>query len=239
MSDSKLVNKNREQNEGDQNSSNKTDSTRTHGVKKTYQAKNKGTIYLRFGPMYSGKTTWLNSELTQMADKGFSVLKIVNAKDVRYDVESEDKAGTTHNSSYKSLSPKIVCIRALLLSEIDVSPYHVIGIDEGQFFLDLVTTVEHWAEQEGKHLRISGLDGDFQRKRFGQILDLIPLADEAVKLSASCKICLDELERNGFQGNILTIAGPFTKRLGNSTEQEIIGGSDMYIPVCRYHHTNK
>lgn len=211
-------------------------SSASTGSRKKSLPPHKGTLHLRFGPMYSGKTTWLNGELTQLADKGFSVLKIIHSDDNRADVESCDDAGSTHNSSYRFLSKKIMCVRAAQLSTVDVSEVHVIGIDEGQFFPDLVKKAEQWVEEEGKHVRVAGLDGDFRRNKFGQVLDLIPIADEAVKLSASCKICLAELERTGFHGNLMTIVGPFTKRLGTSTEQKIVGGANLYLPVCRYHH---
>lgn len=197
----------------------------------------RGTLYIRIGPMFSGKTTWLNGELTDLADKKFSVLKITHADDQRDDVSICDESGSTHNSSYRSLSPKIKCLRSSLLKNIDVSKYHVIGIDESQFFDDLRETVEYWVEELGKHVRVTGLCGDAFKRKFGQTLDLIPICDEIVKLSSSCQWCLDELAKTNFHGNILSIVGPFTKRLDNSTEQKVVGGSDSYIPVCRYHHS--
>lgn len=200
--------------------------------------KHRGTLYLRIGPMFSGKSSWLNAELTQFADKKFSALKITHSDDVRLDVMVCDDGGSTHNSSYRSLSDKIARMRANKLRDIDVSKYHVIGIDESQFFPDLLEVVEDWVENQGKHVRVAGLDGDAFKHKFGQTLDLIPICDEVIKLSASCQICLDELEKTDFHGNILSIVGPFTKRLGDTKEQKVIGGSDTYIPVCRFHHSN-
>jgi thymidine kinase len=189
----------------------------------------RGTLYVRAGPMFSGKTTWLNGELTQLADTGFKVLKIQHGDDVR-------ECGPTHNTSFVKLSDKIDIITATELRGINVSDYNVVGIDEGQFFPDLKEIVEHWVETLGKHVRVSGLDGDSLKQRFGQMLDLVPMSDEFVKLSASCRPCLAELEKTNFHGNILAIKAPFTKRLTASTEQKEIGGADKYIPVCRYHH---
>lgn len=199
--------------------------------------KYRGTLYLRIGPMFSGKTTWLNGELTQLADKRFSVLKIIHSDDKRHDVASCDHTGSTHNSSYKTLSPKITCIRASELVDINVSKFHVVGVDEAQFFPDLVDVIKDWVENHGKHVRVSGLCGDANKQKFGQTLDLIPFCDEVLKLNASCKICLEELEHSGFNGNILSIVGPFSKRLGASLSQKDVGGADKYIPVCRYHHS--
>jgi len=67
------------------------------------------------------------------------------------------------------------------------------------------------------------LDGDFQMKKFGHILDIIPLADEVIKKQALCAIC-----QNGKKAS-------FTKRLSENHAQKIIGSSD-YIPVCRECH---
>jgi len=198
--------------------------------------KHRGSLYLRFGPMWAGKTTWLNGELTELSDTGFTVLKIVHADDVR---DNFIEAGSTHNSSFTSLSFKIDVVRAGSLASVDVTKYNVIGIDESQFFPDLVKYVTEWVENHGKHVRAVGLDGDANKQKFGSILDLIPLADEVLKLQAKCRFCLNELEKLGFRGNITGIGGPFTKRITPSVSgaQKDVGGADKYIPVCRYHHS--
>ena len=59
--------------------------------------------------------------------------------------------------------------------------------------------------------------------KFGQILDIIPLADEVVKKQALCAIC-----RNGKRAS-------FTKRLTKENVQKLIGSTN-YIPVCRKCH---
>lgn len=193
---------------------------------------------MRIGPMFSGKTTWLNGELTELADNGFKVLKVSHSEDVRSDVATCDDSGSTHNSSFTKLTSKIDRIKRPVLADIDVDPYHVIGVDECQFFPDLVEVISNWIEEKGKHVRVVGLDGDIFKQKFGQTIELIPMADEVVKLNARCAICVSELKSINFRGNIMFINGSFTKRLGSSKEQKIIGGSEQYIPVCRYHHSN-
>jgi hypothetical protein len=44
-----------------------------------------------------------------------------------------------------------------------------IAIDEAQFFPDLLDFCSYAADQEGKHLLVAGLDGDYMRRRFGQV----------------------------------------------------------------------
>jgi thymidine kinase len=56
----------------------------------------------------------------------------------------------------------------------------------------------------GKIIIVAALDGTFQRVGFGNILNLIPLAENVVKLSAVCMVCF---------GN-----AAFTKRIGKEME---------------------
>ncbi|NXY92320.1 KITH protein, partial [Alcedo cyanopectus] len=94
----------------------------------------------------------------------------------------------------------------------------VIGIDEGQFFPDIVEFCEMMANA-GKTVIVAALDGTFQRKAFGSILNLVPLAESVVKLNAVCMECYREAS--------------YTKRLGVEREVEVIGGADKYHSVCR------
>jgi thymidine kinase len=95
----------------------------------------------------------------------------------------------------------------------------VILINEGQFFPDLYEVVIDMLKYK-KKIYVCGLDGDFERKKFGQILDLIPLCDKVRKLTSLCSLCKDGT------------AGIFSMRLTDEKEQTIVG-SDNYIPVCR------
>uniref|UniRef100_A0A674J581 Thymidine kinase n=2 Tax=Terrapene triunguis TaxID=2587831 RepID=A0A674J581_9SAUR len=80
----------------------------------------------------------------------------------------------------------------------------VIGIDEGQFFPDIVEFCEAMANA-GKTVIVAALDGTFQRKAFGSILNLVPLAESVVKLNAVCMECYREAS--------------YTKRLGSEREE--------------------
>ena len=96
----------------------------------------------------------------------------------------------------------------------------VIGIDESQFFDDLVEFVLA-IERLNKIVIIAGLDGDSERKPFGQILQCIPLCDSVVKLTA-----LDMIKEDGTQAI-------FSKRIVNSKEQVLVGEADEYKAVSR------
>jgi thymidine kinase len=110
-------------------------------------------------------------------------------------------------------------LNKLLSNEVDFKNIEVILINEGQFFDDLYEFVERYI-QENKQIYVCGLDGDFEKKKFGQILDIIPLSDKVTKLTSLCGIC-----KNGTKAI-------FSKRLTHETKQTVIG-IDNYIPVCR------
>jgi thymidine kinase len=71
-----------------------------------------------------------------------------------------------------------------------------------------------------KKIYVAGLDGDFERRKFGEILDLVPLCDKVTKFTSLCGTC-----KNGSPGI-------FSQRISKEIEQMLIG-SDNYIPVCR------
>jgi thymidine kinase len=101
----------------------------------------------------------------------------------------------------------------------------VILINEGQFFEDLYEVVVDMLKSN-KRIYICGLDSDFERKKFGQMLDLIPLCDKVNKLNSLCSQC-----KNG-------TPGIFSMRLTSEKQQTLVG-SDNYIPVCRKCYENK
>uniref|UniRef100_A0A4W6CA72 Thymidine kinase n=1 Tax=Lates calcarifer TaxID=8187 RepID=A0A4W6CA72_LATCA len=140
----------------------------------------------------------------------YSCLVIKYAKDTRY----SDAGMATHDKNTMEAVPAncLGDVRSLALNAC------VIGIDEGQFFPDTVEFCEEMANL-GKTVIVAALDGTFQRKAFGNILNLVPLAESVVKLHAVCMQCYKE--------------AAYTKRIGAEKEVEVIGGADKYQAVCR------
>ena len=165
------------------------------------------------GPMFSGKTSRLIDIYKQCKFCNIPTVVINHSMDTRYD----DHLLSSHD---KLMIP---CLQTTTLKSIvdnqEVQSANVLLINEGQFFEDLFATVEKWLK-ENKKIYVCGLDGDFERKKFGQILDLIPLCDKVQKLTSLCSQC-----KNG-------TSGIFSMRLTKEKEQTIVG-SDNYIPVCR------
>jgi len=99
----------------------------------------------------------------------------------------------------------------------------VVIIDEGQFFNDLYEFVLWLVEDLQKDVIVVGLDGDADRKPFGKLLELVPLADTITKLKAFCAEC-----KNGKEA-LFT----FCKKASEKKEQVQVGGAETYMPLCR------
>jgi thymidine kinase len=186
------------------------------------------------GGMYAGKTSRLVEIYKQCKFCSIPVVVINHSIDTRYEDEKDESLLSTHDKV------KIPCIKTEKLFDIwsdhisleediktiprvkdkfKMATSEVILINEGQFFPDLEEFVKTLLKND-KKVYVCGLDGDFERKKFGQILDLIPLCDKVTKLTSLCSIC-----KNG-------TVGIFSKRITSQTEQTVVG-SDNYIPVCR------
>jgi thymidine kinase len=181
-----------------------------------------GYLELIIGPMYAGKTSEILEIYKQCVFCNIPVTIINHTIDKRY----HDTMLSSHD---KIMAP---CLQATTLSDIwanyastnVVRNAKVILINEGQFFPDLYEVVVDMLNHN-KKVYICGLDGDFERKKFGNILDLIPLCDKVRKLTSLCSICKD--------GSLAI----FSMRLTKEKEQTVVG-SDIYIPVCRKCYTN-
>lgn len=180
-----------------------------------------------FGPMFSGKTTELIRRLSIFDKLKLRVLYINYAGDDR-----SDKDFSTHNETITTLSSGIKSMKSLRLSDIDVNEYDVIGVDEAQFFSDLDSFAWTVVEHLKKKLVVAGLNGDFKRRPFGKLIDLIPLCDNVTKLFPFCVECMEK--------NRVCQPALFSKRKSKENENDIlIGGQESYIPACRECYLSK
>nr|WNL49854.1 thymidinekinase [Marseillevirus sp.] len=174
------------------------------------------------GPMRSGKTTELRRRLGVFSSIGFKVLYVNSSKDTRKGPDNSTNF-STHNSELSGRNNAFPSQKVLFIKDIDFTDFDVIGIDEAQFFKeeDFALRVMNIV-RSGKRVILSGLDGDSTQKKMGKILSLIPQADTVSKLLASCEFCAKKK---------LMVPAPFTKRLSDEQEQEVIGND--YASVCR------
>jgi len=178
---------------------------------------NSGYLALYLGCMYAGKTSKLISIYEKNQAAGISTCVINYIEDKRY----HDNKMSTHDRKMISCLPvqKIYDVFETDTTLLDSTDAFI--INEGQFFSDLYDVVKLLVNVHHKKVYVCGLDGDYKMKKFGQMLDLIPIADHVEKLHAVCTLC--------------KAPASFTKRLTNETAQKVIG-SDNYIPVCRACH---
>lgn len=178
------------------------------------------SIDIIFGPMFSGKSTETIRRLIIYHEMEMRVLYINNKLDTR-----TEYSFSTHNKTIGQLP--FHAVKVSELNQVDVENYDVLAIDEAQFFKNLKETVLDWVENRNKIVIIAGLNGDAERKPFGDINNLIPYADKITKLSPFCIKC--KKEKNKISEAI------FTKKIVKleSIDNILIGGKDYYIPVCR------
>jgi thymidine kinase len=184
-----------------------------------------GQLHVIIGPMFSGKTTELIKRLRRYSAIGKNVLVINSSKDTR----NENNVIMTHTketldaikTEFLTKTSEKNTINFLNIQKPRMAYHHnVIGIDEAQFFEDLIPFVKQKVN-DGFIVVVAGLIGDFEQKPFGHILELLPLCDTITHLKSYCTVSKDG-----------TLA-PFTKRIVDSKEQELVGADDMYTAVCR------
>lgn len=146
------------------------------------------------------------------------------------DTRGEDFSSHNPYISESTLPENISCYKASTLLPLDLelaNQYDVIGVDEAQFFPDLIEFAEMMVRDHRKIILIAGLSGDSDRKKFGKIIDLIPQADDVVFLHALCRSCM--------KGQRVRDA-PFSKCTTNKSNQVMVGGNDTYEAACRQCH---
>ena len=111
-----------------------------------------------------------------------------------------------------------------LLKLEDLTSYKYLIIDEGQFIKNLAKVSRILVETFDINLVIAGLDGDFNRKPIGELLELIPFSDDCIKKKSKCIKCKDRTE------------APFTFKTSTNSDIIDIGSVDKYIPLCRKHY---
>lgn len=169
------------------------------------------SLHLILGSMFSGKSTELTRRVDRLVAVGIRCLVVNHTNDTRV-------AGNyVQTHSGKRTEAKKTDDLLLL----DVRAYDAIAIDEAQFFSNLRAAVMLMVEKHGKHVIVAGLSGDYQRNPFGEILDLVPLADDVQFKRALCARCQHPDK-----------AASFTKRVSNETE--LVSVASQYIAVCRH-----
>ena len=166
--------------------------------------------------MFSGKTEELIRRLKRARIANLKVEIFKPAIDIRYD---EVKI-VSHDENTILSTPIDNSQKMLLLAE----GVDVIGVDEAQFFDPEITKVCEQLALRGSRVIVAGLDMDYKTQPFGQMPNLLAVADYITKLHAICVVC----------GNIAN----YSYRTTVDEAQVMLGAKDKYEPRCRhcYHH---
>ena len=167
----------------------------------------KMVVQLIIGPMYAGKTT----KLFELYRIGGTIIDFGDCEPTR---------GTVQNHK----GEKQACIRTNRLCSLESCKNITEGefiyettifINEAQFFPDLIDFVQKY--ESTKDIMIYGLDGDYLRKPFGQILDVIPYCDTVEKIRGVCVCGKTSIH---------------SKRVTHHKEQFLLD-ENAYVPACR------
>lgn len=169
-----------------------------------------GRIELICGPMFSGKTTALIRRLSESVADGHRVLVVKPSSDTRY---GEDEI-VTHDGS-RIPATQIGGIDGLLGIAKNAE---VVGIDEVHFFDAGLVDVCKTLAGTGVHVICAGVDLDHRGRLFDVIERLEAVANQVVRLTASCSVC----------GKTATL----TKRLVAGDDRIVVGGVGAYEPRC-------
>ena len=180
------------------------------------------SLELILGPMFAGKSSAILRIVNRYKSINRSCCILSHSIDNRY---TTDQVITNHDQ----LSLPCFRFNTLMAAKNDANNEYLVSsnviiIDEAQFFPDIVEFVLWLVEDLQKDVIVVGLDGDANRKPFGRLLELVPLADRITKLKSFCSVCLDGTD------------ALFTFCKGQKDEQILVGGSELYMPLCRKHY---
>jgi thymidine kinase len=180
-------------------------------IEPNFKGERRGWIEVICGSMFSGKTEELIRRLKRVEIANLKAEIFKPAVDVRY-----DEVRIVSHDENKIQSTPVSNSQTILMLAQDVD---VVGIDEAQFFDDQIITVCEKLALKGIRVIVAGLDMDYRGKPFGQMPNLLAVADYITKLHAICMKC----------GNIANVS--YRKVAGGG--QVLLGEKDIYEPRCR------
>lgn len=182
----------------------------------------KMSLQLILGPMFAGKSSELLGTIRKYNAIHWPVVVITHSSDTRY---SEKPEIVSHDSQrYPAFATSDL---VSLLEKSEFQTAKLVIIEEAQFFKGLKDFVLKAVETYDKDVICVGLDGDAERRPFGEVLELIPYCDSVVKRHAFCRRCATPTP------------ALFTYCTTNDKHSQVlVGGSETYEPLCRKHYLN-
>jgi thymidine kinase len=186
-------------------------------IEPNLRGERRGWIEVICGSMFSGKTEELIRRLKRVKFANLKVEIFKPAIDIRYG----EMNIVSHDTNAIQSTPIDNSQKILLMAQ----GADVIGIDEAQFFDDMLPYVCDELAYKGIRVIVAGLDMDYTGKPFGQMPFILAKADYVTKLHAICVKC----------GNIAN----YTYRKIPNDDLVVLGEKDIYEPRCRICYINK
>lgn len=186
------------------------------------------------GPMFSSKSSSLLSEINRykyITDKILVINSILDKErhsDIEINQQGLGMMKTHDNKTFPAIMLKN--LEELHTNSFFNGKYNyaeIVIIDEAQFYPDLYDFLykELHNLNYAKRFIVAGLSSDFNMSPIGDIIKIIPMADDIIKLSALCVYCKDGTPAN------------FTKLIQNKVPDKniLVGAKESYLPCCRFH----
>lgn len=179
------------------------------------------------GSMFSGKTREMQRQYSVFKSCKFKVQVFKRDIDERYskdEIVTHDGLRFDKNDVF--IVKEVKDIERLLKKDTDV-----IMIDEAQFYgHELVDKIDKWVNG-GKIVITTVLPTDYRGVTFGCAGDLLARADKITQVFARCT----------YNENGVFCHRPATRtfRKGDIKDIVVVGGSELYEPRCRLHHSIK
>ena len=179
-----------------------------------------GSLEIVCGPMFSGKSEELVRRVRRAKIAAQKVQVFKPAIDDRF-----HKSDVVSRANI-SISADPVQSAQEMLDKLDDAT-RVVGIDEVQFFDELIVTVITKMLKRGIRVICSGLDQYATGDPFGAMPELLCLADSVDKIQAVCTVC----------------GAPASKThrlvIGEDPTKPVVADNDVFEARCRTHHIGK
>ena len=175
-----------------------------------------------YGPMAAGKTSRLIRKVQDIQN----VIPDIDVMAYRPDVDTRAPDGQILSRDGNFIENVKQCSDFKLIEPVENS---ILVLDEAHFckFDEISELFNKVIETNNCSFVLAGLDRDFRGEPFGPILDMIEQAKENMiehevyALNANCYICGEP--------------AAYSKRLVSNDDIVLVGGDDIYQPVCKKH----
>lgn len=181
-------------------------------------AKNRGSLEVICGSMFSGKTEELIRRLRRAQYAQRTLMSFKHSLDQRHEIEYVTSHSGARLTAIPTDNPQTI-------ETLVTTGTQVVGIDEVQFFHPSIVDVIMQLVEDGKNVIVAGLDLDFRGLPFGCMPQILTLADSVTKLKAICVRCGNDAH--------------FSQRLINGAPASfddpiiMIGAQECYEARCR------